>query len=182
MEVLVMAVGFYPRDMSRISGQIQTENWFPLLPGDDGDSIFPSLPDFCGVRTFMGVVLEVIHSAMKRGLKRKAFCISPVAQSNQPGVQRPHHNTCPCMWILYYPASCSGAFWHKRAMQISFSRCFCLVSDATYVLEAASGIQQAGSPSLWAQAVRKPIDCFVLCTWRNFRVKQKAQNLKKTLW
>lgn len=37
---------------------MKTENWFPLLPGDDGGSIFPSLPDFCGVRTFMGVVLK----------------------------------------------------------------------------------------------------------------------------
>lgn len=37
---------------------MKTENWFPLLPGDDGGSIFPSLPDFCGVRTFMGVELK----------------------------------------------------------------------------------------------------------------------------
>lgn len=58
----------------------------------------------------MGVVLEVIYSALKRELKRKALCISPMAQSNQPGVQRPHHNPCPCTWILYYPISCSGAF------------------------------------------------------------------------
>lgn len=45
---------------------------------------------------------------------------------------------------------------------MSFPRCFSLVSDVTYVLEAASGIQKAGSPSLWAQAVRKlRLLCFV---------------------
>lgn len=164
---------------------MKTENWFPLLPGDDGDSIFPSFPNFCGVRTFMGVVLKwpTLHW---RGNRRENLCRSPVAQSNQARVQRPCHSLHPCTCILHYPISSSGVFWHKREMQMSVSRCFFLVSDVTYILEAATGreILLAGSPSLWAQAVRELMDCFTLWTWRSSGVKKKAQNFKtmKTLW